>query len=389
MTHRILVLGSRLGQFTDGQPRLIEALHAACRRSLFPGSQLILAQRLAMTPLVQCLARAVGLPMLWLSTNPACNRQLATLMPPGSSRRWPPDWHAALLADTIELISARPGGNVARLVEALLNRSSPGSPPAHRHRIPTIRIAVGQTLVPPQLAKRWLQLGAAVANNPDANNAADIVGPLADPRPPRSERLRLTSSNELLTGDYLYHWTRACPGPWPGQTSEQYLNDLLFHPSRSSRSAEASLRHILTARRLVGTNRLTRSSHPVVCWTEVAPWEWPSRRVYRKHLRRWDFEPFGIGVRKQVLRDFQARPVTYGTDTDWSNLPQEERPFFQIRSGRNRSLGTWESEREWRTLGDVPLDRLGKNDACLIVPTSESAQRLTPLHSWPFFITNQ
>ncbi len=63
---------------------------------------------------------------------------------------------------------------------------------------------------------------------------------------------------------YLVHWTRRQAGPWPDQSEQDYLRQLLFDFPAADRSARAALQRILTTQRIVATNRLTRSP---VAWS--------------------------------------------------------------------------------------------------------------------------
>ena len=39
-------------------------------------------------------------------------------------------------------------------------------------------------------------------------------------------RLQVLDAAEIKWEDYLYHYTRSCPGPWPGQSYRLYLESL-------------------------------------------------------------------------------------------------------------------------------------------------------------------
>ncbi len=56
--------------------------------------------------------------------------------------------------------------------------------------------------------------------------------------------------------------------------------------------------------------------------------EFRSRRTFRNHLNRFDFEPWGIAFRRSALKGL-AQAVTYGSDDDWHRLPEQARHFFR------------------------------------------------------------
>ena len=130
--------------------------------------------------------------------------------------------------------------------------------------------------------------------------------------------------------DYLVHWTRRQIGPWPDQCEAAYLDELLFDCERADRSALAALTRILASQRIVATHRLTRGAVGVVCFTARRLPELLQFRAFRRHHRRWDFEPYGICVERRWLERRGARPVIYGDDQLWQQLSTADQPFFQL-----------------------------------------------------------
>ena len=112
-------------------------------------------------------------------------------------------------------------------------------------------------------------------------------------------------------------------------------------------------------------------------------------RTFRVHRGRWDFEPYGICIRRKVLQQAGARPVLYGVETDWNRLNQADRPFFQRRMSENAGTGdsiNWSHEREWRVLGNVDLGRVDDESALVFVPSFEEARALLPHCRWPIVL---
>jgi len=70
---------------------------------------------------------------------------------------------------------------------------------------------------------------------------------------------------------YLIHYTRACPGPWPGQKIMDYCRSLVRGDKDSMHTAFDTLMRIIRERRIRGGARLTRGNCPVVSFTECAP----------------------------------------------------------------------------------------------------------------------
>ena len=49
-------------------------------------------------------------------------------------------------------------------------------------------------------------------------------------------------------------------------------------------------------------------------------------------------------------------------------------------------LTDWTAEREWRHVGDVPLDEIPPDAALLFVPTETEAEQLATISRWPVVV---
>ena len=204
--------------------------------------------------------------------------------------------------------------------------------------------------------------------------------------PKRSVVQHITATNILQRPwKYLSHWTRRQDGPWPDQDQNEWLDELILeHPDRD-RSALASLKRIACQKQLLSSKSSIRGSHEVVCFTATPLLRWSSLRSYRPHRGRWDFEPYGICINRQWLKQVGTRPVIYGDDHDWQRLSGAQRPFFQHRFGRNASAASrwdWAVEQEWRYPSTLSLDYLPAKAAFLFVPTRQEAEVLTKFSRW-------
>jgi hypothetical protein len=175
---------------------------------------------------------------------------------------------------------------------------------------------------------------------------------------------------------WLVHCTRTCDGPWPGQTLRQHLDALFLgavdQAAVAKRTPLDSLRRILRTRRLVASAITSDRRYPVVCFSELPLQRLLSRRRYRPHLHRWDYEPYGIAIRKSAAIAMGIRPVVYGTAADRKRLAEENRYRFQARG----TTYDWREEREWRHRGDVELDRFRVEDVRAFVADAAEASGL-------------
>jgi hypothetical protein len=170
---------------------------------------------------------------------------------------------------------------------------------------------------------------------------------------------------------YLYHYTRPCPGPWPGQSYRDYLDSLLEGEGSCGHDALDTLERILSEGCIRGSHRLVRGVDAVVSWTSRPPQDLTEMRRWNRGLMRWTFEPYGIALNRRELRRLGAKPAVYGTSQLYQELSPEERYRFQSQGSTGMS---WKLEREWRLLGDLVLHE--DMDAFVFVPTASDAEEL-------------
>lgn len=201
----------------------------------------------------------------------------------------------------------------------------------------------------------------------------------------RKMNVSILRLDEINSQRYLLHWTRRRIGKWPDQTKSQYLDDLIFGATQARHDPLAALCRILATDQIVATNDLTRDPTPVVCLSQVALSRLGELTVFRPHLSRWDFLPYGIAIDKERLTRLGARPVTYGEASDWNKLNPSERPFFQIASSGSGKID-WREEKEWRLVGTLDLKKIAHDDAVVFVPTHADAEAVSSLSRWPVVV---
>lgn len=194
----------------------------------------------------------------------------------------------------------------------------------------------------------------------------------------------LVESSPLDWRDYLAHWTRDPDGPWPGESLDTWLGQLVRNSPLATRGPLLALRRIIRQRQITASHRTIRGGSQVVCFTAVPFNLWRERRVYRRHRRRWDFEPFAIAILKSWLVARGAQPVRYGHESEWQRLPAAERPFFQkAQTESGFSPMNWREEEEWRLVGHLDLSELPRDSAVLLAPDTSTATQLAYFSPWP------
>jgi len=266
----------------------------------------------------------------------------------------------ALLSDLHVIIEIRSGGN---LLKTLLDQQFL-QPRARWIVMPPVRQAANAGNF--QLAGECIHRVQRISVAPSA--------PLARTgSPSRAGKSRRLLSRDLRRDEYVYHYTRSCPGPWPGQSRGDYLRSLLEREPGSGHNALDTLSRILAEGRIRGSTRLVRGTDPVVSWSARTPWELMSIRHWSRALIRWTFEPYGIAVRKTSVRNRGGKPAVYVAARFHQRLALEDRHRFQRHEPPSCA---WKHEREWRTEGDFELEGLGEDEAFIFVPDSRDADTL-------------
>jgi len=319
-----------------------------------------------------------------------------------------PDRVLLTAAERLDILFLRRGG----VWHELLRQVSEVEPAA----APVVRLASTPTLVRPQLLRDVVPR-YAVAWEPAASPARNVAtcGSAHDSALGSNTLSAIRHESDATTGmilpaaasagtndDFLIHFTRRCDGPWPGQSWEEYWDELLQERPERDRSPLAVLSRILREERLLASSQGIRGKSSVVCFSAVPLVQLGDRRVWRRHRRRWDFEPFGLAIRRAVLKSLGARPVLYGGETAWATLPVAERPFFQKSAVDSRdgsrvvasaqesvaqgATWDWRDEREWRIVGDVALADIATSDALTFVPDEQAARVVARLSRFPVII---
>jgi len=163
-------------------------------------------------------------------------------------------------------------------------------------------------------------------------------------------------------GEYLIHFTREPNEPWPGETYPEFLR-WLAHPESRPRDAFSTLERILQERRLRASGALIPGHVPMVCFTAKTPAEVAELRRWRRGLRRWNFTPYGLAIRRAALERAGAQPVVYKSSLREAAVAVDP-AFTQPASS---GAGAWREEGEWRVRGDVDLGSFAPDDLLVLV----------------------
>ena len=284
------------------------------------------------------------------------------------------DVFSVMFADRVYAPLVRAGGNVDDLLRARIadGRFAPGSVWVSIHSSPAV-------------ARSLIECGAV--------GCLDSVGCGDEPASGSKEQssvkvfeleefLRLEEHGAEGDWDYLVHCTRERSGRWPSQSERAYRDELFLGDAEAGSGPLAALKRILQRQRIEGTSRVTRGESGVVCFSANRIDELLAARTYRSHVGRWDFEPYGLAIRRDALQRQQARRVIYGDDAVFETLAPDERAFFQSQGDRH----DWTQENEWRVAGDVLLRDIAEDEAFVFVSERSEAKEIAPVCPWPIVV---
>lgn len=402
-SRRVALLSSRLGRLSRLGVRWFATIRAICQELKRSGETLVAARDTALAELVERCSQLDRIPLIRFElarSTWSFERWLAHCMVPDVQWAqwhdlcWPaivspptgqatggrvPARDAIMVAASDRLVACRVrwGGNTFRLLERRLSDRAADSDPC-------VTLLVGQGFVGARVARHLAALGARCVEVDPGHDAPATAGPTATDDNPL--RVPWIAPHQAPLTHYLIHCTRAADGPWPDQDRADYLDGLIQNVPGASHSALATLARIVQQRRLLSSSRAIRGGTRVVCFTAATLAQLQSLHTFRAHRRRWDFEPYGIGVARQWLAQQGGRPVLYGDETLWARLSAAERPFFQRRLCGRQTVIDWSIEREWRHVGDLDLGTLPAEAGFLFVPTPADALQLGTLSRWPIVI---
>ncbi len=276
-------------------------------------------------------------------------------------------------AHTVHALSVRHGGNVYRgMVQRLNWETATAITPTRLLHNNALTKTKTRTALLESGAIDWLLLPDERTENGDRVQLAR--------RP-----ARLLPLDSIDQSQYLIHWARQQSAQWPDQDPDAHLDRLIFGSTEDRYHEMMTLCRIIASNRLIAAANLTRASAPVVCFSAVPVGELPQHTVFRKHLARWDFVPYGLAIRKSTLLSAGIKAVTYGDQSTWEAMSPEDRPWFQMKTTANGKID-WSTEKEWRLRGDLDLNTIGIDDAFAFVKHTADAERLAEICRWPIVV---
>ncbi len=157
----------------------------------------------------------------------------------------------------------------------------------------------------------------------------------------------------LFSDNYIIHWTRTALHPWPTERPCDFYNDLISSPSYP-RTAYCSLKNILSKGRIIASNRHMACGISTVCLSGHSPARFSQLMKWRTRYMQMSFEPYGLGVEQKTALKEGIRKVIYSDPQSIKKAISNERWIYQSEGKK----GNWNSENEYRFLGDFRFDHL-------------------------------
>jgi hypothetical protein len=382
------IVSSRVGRKIDAIPNWVSALRTVVCKAYRDREAIATASGTATHPFVQRLASLLHIPRLVLKPFEICRSDLFTekftpsepqeievfysFWPKTSDEREPSiDSWLVGLADQVRVLAVNSKRNTFSATFDRLQRE--------RQR-GDVWILHDDRLSTSSLRRELLDHGAVDWLLSSEDPGASEMSP--------TRQFALASSRSDL-GEFLAHCTRAPIVEVEQAGALDEIDRLLFRQNIEEAGPLTSLIRILTSGRLQANRDLIRGGEPMVCWTAQPVSHLSELRTYRKHLARWDFEPFGIAVKRDRLIQLGARQVRYGTADEFPMLADNDRSFFQLAASEiGGQTVDWTREQEWRLTGDLQLAKLAIDDALVFVPDQQSAEVVAPYSRWPVLLAS-
>ena len=356
-----LLVSSRWGHDPQRHRKLGQYLMRSASEARIQQTVLLVAVGSAVEPWARRASKLTGASMLRIGFEERAGRSRPQILVRCSGHvMMTRDQGAITMADRIDALYVRRGGHIEHCLIKRLEQ------PTHH------QLRVGITSLPNCAGFQLMQAGAIGWFVPEQTEPADpvrksvhvgssgerVAVKQSSGQEPQAGLFAARAWLEEMDG-WLVHCTRASNGPWPDETRAQYQDTILTGDSQhANRTALDALSRIIQSRQLLASAIVSSREYPVVCFSAVPLLRLLQQRCFRAHVHRWDYEPYGIAVRLEVVRRLGGLPVIYGQPEDREKLSSGQRFRYQALG---KSVD-WRKEKEWRIAGNLPLRTLQEDD---------------------------
>lgn len=182
----------------------------------------------------------------------------------------------------------------------------------------------------------------------------------------------LSAEISSFSENYLIHWTRSSNGAWPIENKSDFYRAIV-KSDNYPRGAYDTLRNILLSGRIAASSQHMSGNRPCVSFSSLRPVDMVPLMRWRARYRQMAFEPYGLGIRRDVAERADIGAVKY---FDRNNTqPPAGSPSWQWQSVG--IVSHWPDEQEFRCLGDFELSQLDRDTLLAFCPTEDEARMIT------------
>jgi len=180
-------------------------------------------------------------------------------------------------------------------------------------------------------------------------------------------------SDEIVNqgDDYLIHWTRGISHPWPGEKMIDFYRAIV-QSDHWPRSGLATLERIVDSQTVLASSRHMPEGAMTVSFSALRPSEVVPLMRWRARYGEMSFEPYGVGLVREIAEELGILPVDYYHSDDKKRIHADSVWLSQSRG----KITDWRGEKEYRHLGDLALERVPPEAIALFCRTSSEAERL-------------
>lgn len=305
--------------------------------------------------------------------------ELCCSTPLSGKQASPEDQAVCVLADRLVALQVSPKGKIASLLERRLacKEIDPTSVWLHACIAPRRTVSMCQN--------RFSQLGAVLWFPKPLNCHTHSPWACKNRFLPPTLQLSGHLPEPLRESqDYLVHSTRARQTHWPDQSDQALLSETFRLAWNPAPTPLETLLRIVSEQRLIATTNLKRGTTPTISFTENSLATLQNMRTFQSHLARWDWEPYGIAIRKSKLSHLRCKPVRYLSRDQIDRLEPDDQSYCQPLP-LNATDRDWTCEREWRLADDLRLVQVGSNEAFVFVAYHWEARLLAHYSRWPVY----
>jgi hypothetical protein len=289
------------------------------------------------------------------------------------------DLAVAVLAQRVVGLHVTPGGKTAAILNRLLNCSQhvPGQVWISAQSKPSRGLDEAQ--------KRWSDAGAVLWFPKPIETLTMSPWSCQHRVVPASLQIHAGISTSLARSDlYLIHTTRARQSLWPDQSNLDLLDEAFRLAWNPNPTPVETLLKIISEQRLLATTARKRTDLRTISFTENPIALLLQMRAFQSHLARWDWEPYGLAIKKTTLERLGAKPVRYLAKKQIDSLDSDQQAYCQPLAEKQGDRD-WTIEREWRLAHDLRLAHLPSDEAFVFVACDCEARAMSHHSRWPVY----